>query len=191
MTVTKIDVCVSHANRANIVFWIMGVIMMVYPRKDNKYWAAITLIFARKRYLALAIEHNLAVDIRATDMRSLFDQGVYPLTGWESQATEASAACAKQLSAGLNKSFFLSFFIFLMCVLFAVASGFFAPNLPISWAKCLSWVGAFFALWATWFQLESYAETWGGGALHEVVRTVLFEAIFLFGFTIGVLGLLW
>lgn len=164
---------------------------MPMPRTANARRAAAAILFSRERYLELAIEHNLAINIRAADMRALFDRGEYPKTGWEQEERNSAAAHAEQLVSGLRASFLTSLGFLLMGLLAAAALGKVAPSLPFSEAKILSTVGGFLAAWVTLFELGDYAETYSGEAIHEIVRPVLFKFIFLPGLAIAALGQLW
>lgn len=161
------------------------------PRVANAQRAAAAIVFARERYLAMAIEHNLAVNVRAADMRARFDRGEYPKPGWEQEAKASASAQAEQLISALRASFITSLVVLLLGLLVAAVLGKVSPSLPLSESKLLSTVGGFLAAWATLFELGGYVETYSGEAMHEVVRPVLFKSIFLSGIAIAALGQLW
>jgi anti-sigma factor RsiW len=163
----------------------------IVPCRAEARAASFAFLFARQRYLDLALQHNLAINIEAPDMRKMFERGDYPQPDWEGQARATAASHAGQLGSGLWTSL-ITAAIFLLAGLVAAAMfGELAPDLSFAPAKFISTVGGFLAAWATLFELGGYAETMNGEALHEVVRPVLFKAIFLPGLAIAAVGQLW
>ena len=166
----------------------MNLSTQIFPRRVNACKATLAMLFSHERYLEFALQHNLAVNIDAPDMRTRFDRGEYPPSTWADQAREAAALHAQQLKSGLWRSLVTSAVFFAAGITMAAALGKISPDLPISPGKCISMVGGFLAAWATLFELGGYAETFSGEAIHEIVRPVLFKGIFLPGLTIAALG---
>ena len=153
--------------------------------------AALALFVRRERYLDLATEHEVAVNLEAPDIRAAYDQGKYPKPGWQLEARAHARAHAAQLVSGLRGALFTTTAFVAIGLLLGFAFGRVGLTLPIAEGKWLSTIGGFLAAWATLFELGGYAETYGGEALHEVVRPVLFTSIFLPGLAIAAVGQLW
>lgn len=165
--------------------------MPVLPRRSSPYVAAAAMVFARRYYLRLACQHNLAVVIQSPDMREKFDRGEYPPVEWAQETTETASEYAQEVTVGLRASFFSALLFLFVGLAAAVAFGKVSPDLPVSLSKCISTAGGFLAAWATLFELGGYAETYNGEALHEIARAVLFKFIFLPGLAVAALGQLW
>lgn len=66
------------------------------------------------------------------------------------------------------------------------------PSLPVAHGKVLSTVGGMLAAWATLFELGGYVDdSFSGETLDELVRPMLFRAIFLPGLVVATIGQLW
>ena len=150
--------------------------------------AALALFLRRDLYLDLATEHEIAVNLEAPDIRSAYDQGEYPKLGWQLEARAGARVNAVQLVSGVRGALFTTTVFVAIGLLLGFACGRVGLSLPIAEGKWLSTIGGFLVAWATLFELGGYAETYGGEALHDVVRPVLFKSIFLPGLAIAAVG---
>ena len=154
----------------------------------NPWFAGLFLFTAFNRYLDLAVAHSLAVNLEANDFATKFARGECPKPGWEAEVRTIAATRGRQAREALWKSLAITALFIGLGVAAAAVAGRVHPSLAWDVAKVLSAVGAGLAGWATLFQLGGFIRTWSGRGLHEVVRPILFQAIFLPGLALATVG---
>ena len=143
--------------------------------------AALYFIFARKRFLQLAVWHGMAINLEAPDLRAHFEKGDYPKKGWEIAELQDAAADAKRI----QKSLVSSFLLIALGAAFAVAIGLLGGSLEIERSlnavNVLAFAGTFLVAWATLMELGGALQTWSGESLPEQIHPFLFKVIFVPG----------
>jgi len=157
-------------------------------KRANVWLAALLFVISTKRYLDLAVNHNIAINLEADDLRKRFYEGSYVPETEEIKALALSSITV--LRASLRKSF-LSVLFTLCCALFI---GFYFGRLnsvwPVDWVKVVEIATAFLLMWSTLFELGWGLRTWKGKALHELVHALLFRVIFVSGSLMLMLSLI-
>jgi len=161
------------------------------PKYAHPLYAAFVLIIDRERYIDLAAPHSLARNLEEADYREKFAAGTWPKAEWVPEQRQAAARNAEQLIAGLCSSFVWTLGCVFLGLLIAFLFGRMSPEMPFAWAKATGILGGFLAAWATLLELGGFSPTYGGKALHEIVRPVIFKALFLPGVSIAAVGQLW
>ena len=150
-------------------------------KRANLFIATLCLLFSQKKYIEMAIRHNMAINLEAKDLRAKYEKGEYPRAGWHVEARENAREDANHLLFKLFKSFCW----ILAGAFVAMAVGFQSGGVhlfyPIDIAKPLTFIGTFLASWATLFELGGALATWKGEALHEKVHPILFTLLFVPG----------
>jgi len=155
-------------------------------------WAAVrALLLSHDRYIALAVEHEMAVNLEAPDLLARFRQGAFPEPGWETEARRSAESGREEILKALRNSFVSLLVLSLCAVGLFLVNGKVSPFLPVAWSKVLSVVGGFLAAWATLFELGGLSQTWSSQAAHELVHPRLFALLFLPGTFLALLGQLW
>jgi hypothetical protein len=107
----------------------------------SPYRALLPFLFCQKRYLQLAIQHNMAVNLQSQDILEAFRKGVYPKEGWESEAL----ANAKEAATHVRRAIWVSFLMVAATSLIAIAIagvlGSISANLPTSLPRVLGLLG--------------------------------------------------
>jgi hypothetical protein len=136
--------------------------------RANTLLAVSYFIFARRRYLKLAVRHAMAINLEAPDLLQCYKDGKYPQAGWEERALENASNGAKQVQAGLSSSFFwvLTFALLALFVGFVIGS--LDIGLPLNTASTLVFIGTFLSSWATLMELGGGFRTWSGEALQRI-----------------------
>ena len=170
---------------------------MQQPRHVTQYkrllpWAAVrALLLSHDRYVKLAVEHGMAVNLEAPDLLARFQQGVFPQPGWETEARRRAEDGRQEILKSLRNSFVSLALLTLCAVGLLLVDGKVSPSLPVAWSKVLSVAGGFLAAWATLFELGGLSQTWSAQAAHELVHPRLFALLFLPGTFLAILGQLW
>ena len=153
--------------------------------------AFLCFLFNRKAYLDMAVSHEMAVNLEASDLRRAFEAGNFPNSAWEAEARLRVADSANELMQGMKSALTSTVVFAALGIALAAMFGKIDPTLPLDYGKFLSVVGGLLAAWATLFELGGYSETIGGEALHEKLRPVFFRAAFLPGLICATAGQLW
>ena len=70
-------------------------------KRANTYQAVFFFLFARKKYISLAIGHGMAINLEAPDLNRMHQEGKFPKEGWKREAEAAVIEAASQVSKGL------------------------------------------------------------------------------------------
>ncbi len=144
-------------------------------KRANTWLALFLFIFSTKRYLKLAVNHYIAINLEADDLRKKYEEGGYPD---EAKIEKQARSSIYKLRSSLTKSL-LAVLITLNC---ALLFGFILGKVnPFEWIKIMEIFAALLLMWSTLFELGWGLRTWKGQALHELVHSLLFKIIFLTG----------
>jgi hypothetical protein len=153
--------------------------------------ALFALLFKYRRYIDMAVRHDMAVNLETSDLRERFLAGTFPSPDWERDAYARASKRAGDLKRAMASSAKATLTFAMLGILIAVIGGSIHPRLDPDWGKVLSLTGGLLAGWATLFELGGYAETWKQQSLHELLRPVIFRAAFLPGLLFAVAGQVW
>jgi hypothetical protein len=158
-------------------------------KRANTYQAVFFFLFARKKYISLAVNHGMAVNLEDPDLRRRYQEGLFPPEGWERESSANAIEAAKQVSKGL----WGSFLAILIVAVIASLAGYMKGTINLAFAfdhgKALSYVGTFFASWATLMELGGGLATFSGEALHELIHPTMFKLLFIPGVCLLLLGI--
>ncbi len=150
-------------------------------KRANLFLSTLCLIFAKKKYIESAINHNMAINLEAKDLQAKYEKGEYPHQGWEIGARQDAEGDANHVRHKLFISFCSILVISTIAIAFGFITGVLHMSLSLDIAKCLTFIGTFLASWATLFELGGALATWKGEALHEKVHPIIFQLLFLPG----------
>ncbi len=157
-------------------------------KRANTYKAVFLFFFSRKKYIALAINHSMAINLEAQDILNKYKEGTYPVVGWENEAIKSAEEAAKQVSKGL----WGAFGSILMAAIIALAVDYYLgsinPFLSINYSLFSTFIGTFLASWATLMELGGGFATWSGKALHELIHPAMFKLLFVPGVCLLFIG---
>jgi hypothetical protein len=159
--------------------------------RQNTALALLAFFFRRSRYVAMAVDHGMAINLEAPDLLAGFHRGTFPQQGWEAEATSRARESAAEVQQALLGTLIMSVSATVLAFLVLFLAGKIAPDLPFALPKFLGAAGGFLAGWATLFELAGVPRTWSGEALHEKLHPLLFCALFLPGLLLALLGQLW
>jgi hypothetical protein len=142
-------------------------------------------------YLDMAVSHEMAIHLEASDLRRSFDDGKFPSAGWEFDARLSAATHARELRRGMCSALTTTIAFAAVGLALAAILGKVHPALPLDWGKLLGVVGGLLAAWGTLFELGGYTDTFKGESLHEQLRPIFFRAVFLPGLILATLGQFW
>ena len=137
----------------------------------------------------MAIVHNMAIKLEASDLRARYEKGEYPKAHWEIEAKKDAEEDANDIQFKLITSFSLVLLGAIIAVTVAYLSGNINSSYPLNVAKCLTFIGSFLASWATLMELGGALATWKGEALHEKIHPVLFQLLFVPGVCLVLTGI--
>ena len=149
------------------------------------------LAFNRRRFVRVAVEHNLAVELESPDFRDAYVAGTYPLKAREVVLEELLSRSTDQLCRSILSSFVAVLVVSLLALLAASLSGVVAPSLPLAVGKVASSFGGFLAGWATLFALGTPLRTIKEKTLPELVHPKVFSLLFVLGLFFAFLGQIW
>ena len=155
----------------------------------NKYKSVFLFLFSREQYISDAVEHGMAINLEAPDLRRNYEEGNFPKPGWEAEAREHALLAAHQLSKGLWGSFWFIAAVSLIACVIAYINGTIDPKLAIDPSKGISFAGTFLASWGTLMELGGGFQTWKRKALHELIHPVIFKILFIPGVCLLLLGI--
>lgn len=157
-------------------------------KRANLYKAVFLFLFARKNYIALAINHGMAINLEAPDLIKKYKEGTFPINGWEVDAEKSAKKGANQISRGL----WGAFGFILLAAFIALGVGYFSgsinPSLSINYNLLSTFIGTFLASWATLMELGGGFATFSGKALHELIHPVMFKLLFIPGVCLLFIG---
>lgn len=160
------------------------------PAQASKV-AALFSVLSKQRYLALAVPHNLAVELRSSQMADAYRNGTFPKAGWRSESEARALNGLVELREKLRASFFCAFGLALFALAVAVFMGKVHPSLPFDYGKVVSSAGGTLTAWAGLLQLSPVCQTYVGSTLHEVVYSTAIKTLALVGVLLAAIGALW
>lgn len=166
----------------------MTTITAHHPREVSSLRAAAYLIFRPNKYLDIAPSHDLAINLKASDLGALYQKGTFPSQGWDIESRASAAAERAKMRSALARSFAATAAVSLLVLIGAFALGVVSSKLPVSWPKVFGAVGGYLATWATLFALTQHQETWKGQSLHELAKPVIVWTLVTTGAAVAALG---
>lgn len=155
-------------------------------------WRALfPMLFARERYLDLAVHHAVALCSTNAQYQQSYAAGVFPSPQWIAETRSDLAAHATVVVRCFWSSLFVTCALVAVALLVALLLGRVAPDRPLDIGKFLSLLGGSLAGWATLFELGGNVATFSGKQLHEETHPVLFRVVFLLGVAIAAIGQVW
>ena len=148
-------------------------------KRANVFLATFHFIFLFSKYQRIAANHDIAINLEAPDLKRNFENGTYNPDVRD--AMISSVDSAKKLRLALLKSFFAVFLTLSVALSFTFYEGSVKPSLLLSWEKILGLTAAFLLMWSTLFELGWGLRTAKGQALHELIHSLIFRTIFIFG----------
>jgi len=150
-------------------------------KRANIAKALVYFLFARRKYIELAITHSMALNLEAPDLRKKFEEGTFPPEDWEANYSAETEKAANQVHHGLWTSFLWVLTVFIIALGIGATQSTshisFAINVPLF----LSFSGTFLVGWATLMELGGGFWTWSGEALHELIHPAIFKILFIPG----------
>lgn len=138
----------------------------------------------------MAIVHNMAINLEASDLRAKYEKDEYPKAGWETEAKKYAEEDANYIQSRLITSLSWVLLGAIIATIVACLLGNINLSYPLSAEKCLTFIGSFLASWATLMELGGVLATWKGEALHEKIHPVLFQLLFVPGVCLVLTGIL-
>ena len=149
------------------------------------------MLFARERFINLALAHSLALCAAKQQYQEAIAQGQFPTASWEAE----TRANLSKYTAVLLRSFWSSLAVTCCFIALGLAAalllGKLSPDRRLDVGKLLSVLGGFLAGWATLFELGGVMATFSGEQLHELVHPGLFRVLFLPGVALATAGQVW
>lgn len=158
-------------------------------KRANTYKAVFFFLFSRKRYISIAINHGMAINLQKADHRKRYEEGKFPSKDWETVAKKKAIIGAAQVKRGLFCSFAQILLVALISLGIAYIKGSVNPMLPINCSLLASFLGVFLASWATLMELGGGFATYSGEALHELIHPAIFKLLFIPGVFLLLLGI--
>ncbi len=152
-------------------------------KRANPFLSTLCPMFAKKKFVELAINHNMAINLEARVLRAKYEKGEYPHQGWEIEAKEDAEEDVNHVRHRVFSSFCWIVVISTIAIAFGFMTGVLHMSLSLDIAKCLTFTGTFLAAWATLFELGGALATWKGEALYEKVYPIIFQLLFCLAFT--------
>ena len=157
-------------------------------KRANTYKAVFLFLFSRKRYISLAINHGMAINLEASDLRKRHEEGTFPSEGWEAEAEKSAKDAAIQVSRGFWGSFFLILLVAFISICVAYINDTVHPSYSVNYNLLATFLGSFLASWATLMELGGGFATFSGEALHELIHPAMFKLLFVPGVCLILLG---
>ena len=161
------------------------------PSRVSPWRAVLPMLFARERFIELAIAHSLALCAANSQYQSAMAQGQFPSASWEAETRANLTKYTTSLLRAFWSSLGVTCAFIALGVIAALLFGRLSPDRPLDLGKLLSVLGAFLAGWATLFELGGVVATFSGEQLHELVHPVLFRGLFLPGVALATTGQVW
>jgi len=141
--------------------------------------ATTLFLVAPERYLDLAVNHSVWINLKAPDLRADFEKGVY--TPNVEEIRESERQRAKDLRSRLRVTLFSTALAAAIASTIAYAIGSIGFESDFNLRKIFASTGTFLIGWATLFELGTGLVTWSGETLSELVHPKLFQVIFVPG----------
>jgi hypothetical protein len=158
-------------------------------RRANKWKAAFLFLFSWEKYHELAINHSMAKNLEAKDLREAFERGTFPSDDQKTSAETNIRKFSQHLRQKLVHSFLWSLLVACVVIVGAFVIGVLSMA-TVTLAKTVTFAGTFLVAWATLFEVGGVIATFKGEALHELIRPVLFLVLFALGVLLVLAGIL-
>lgn len=149
--------------------------------KANTLTAIFCYVFNRTCYLSMAVSHNMAVNLEASDLKKLHDEGKYPTDEKLKETKKNADKSAALLQKKILQSLGWTVLILVVTIAIGYVTKAIHPSLPFNVKYVLSVMGALLLLWGSLLTLGPELKTYKGKALHEVVHSVLKKSLLIMG----------
>jgi len=148
-------------------------------RRQSVYSAALLFLISRKRYVDLAVNHGMAVNLEAEDQRRFLEErGPEVLAQWEQTYRKDYQKMADAIFYALWSAFGIMVVLALMAVAVGLFFGKISPAWPIDPNKLTTFIGSFLVGWATLMELGGNIPTWDGVSFPQLTHSAIFKMIF-------------
>ncbi len=159
-------------------------------KKANIIIAFFYMIFSKHRYVTMALDNNMWINLQAEDLKRAYDNGTYPKDGWREDEQFKVLNDLAQMKRALWKSFFITLLIPLAVIGLGLAIGSLDLKLSINFVKVISFVGGCVAAWGAIFQLTCPdIGTYKKQTLNEIMQKSIFFILFVLGVFISLSSL--
>ncbi len=158
-------------------------------KKTNAYKGVFLFLFLRRKYISLAINHGMAVNLQSPDLLKQYQEGKFPKEGWGIEAEKSAIQAANQISRGLWSSFSFILLITSIALCAGYVNGTVHPSFSFNYSLLASFIGTYLASWATLMELGGGFATYSGEALHELIHPAMFKLLFIPGVCFILLGI--
>ncbi len=163
----------------------------VAPKRLSTFPTLWAFLFSRQRFAHMAAAHDLAIIIQPADQLARYRAGAWS-AGTELEAMrQASLARLLRTRTQFWRSGLAIVGVFMLLVI--MYSGLGRPLelvFPDDMGKVLAALGAIFATWGSVIQLTG-VESWSGESADEMLRSMLFQTMFVLGGAFALIGVLW
>lgn len=160
------------------------------PKLASGFAAAIASL-NRRRFLTLALTHNLAAELGSTQMAKGYADGTFPATRWQTEVESIAARQLSELRGVLARSFVKAVLIAVAALVVLAVVGKVGTTLPIDYGKVITAIGLGAAAWGTIIQVRPVEPTFRRNYLHEVAQGFVMNALIIGGLLLGAVGALW
>jgi hypothetical protein len=160
------------------------------PRLTSSSKGLLSLLAGRERYLNVAVEHGLAVDLEKKQFKDAFTAGTYPSSV---QLGSTRAYCSlgiEQVIKDLGHALLWTVGALAIGLIVAALCGSISFTLPPSPSKIFSCIGGVLAAWSTLYELGGSMVTYSGRSLHEMLHKFIFKLLFIPGVVLSFIGAL-
>lgn len=159
-------------------------------KKANIILAFFYMLFNKRRYIQMAQDHDMWVNIKEEDLKIKYDNGTFPEDGWREENAPRVANNLTLMKRALLKSFFITLLIALAVLLFGLSVGSLDLKLGTNFVKAISFTGGCVAAWGAVFQLTCPdIETYKKQSLNEIMQKSIFFILFVLGLFISLSSL--
>jgi hypothetical protein len=156
----------------------------------NTFLGFLALIFWKDKYLEMAVNHDMAVNLKASDIKAAFEAGSYPKQSWREEALLSEQRHYRQLSKSFYGSFLKTTALAVMVIAASYFIGLVGLEMALSSSKAFAYLGIFLASWGAFIQFSPVYESYCKETLHENIHALMAIIFFVLGAVTAFLGAL-
>lgn len=165
--------------------------MNTHYQRANIFKAVIYFLFSRKRYIDLAVDHGMALNLEAKDqLKRAEEGGESVLKGWEENYRSGYINMTMTIRKALWEALAFIMLVAFIAVLVGINFGKISSSLSIDYMRIAVFLGTFLTGWATLMELGGSLHTWDGGSLPELTHQAIFKVLFVPGVCLIFVGIL-
>jgi hypothetical protein len=150
-------------------------------RKANLFLGLLAFMVWKEKYLEMAVNHNMAINLEASDLKKQFEAGKFPPPNWNKEYLSNAQMQYKVLSKSIYGSFFIAVLVFTL-VFLAFIMGLIGSNIELSNLKTITFiVGVFIAFWGALVPLNPVEESYCKTTLPENLHSFIVKILLVFG----------